>query len=290
MPLTDTTTLVKHAAENGYAVAAINTNGADYNIVRALIEVAEEEKSPIIFGAYEANLAYRGFEYAGSVMNMLAKNSSVPIASHLDHGGSVEACKKAIEAGFTSVMIDGSKMPFAENLAVVKEVCAIAKPNAVSVEAEVGELQRLGPNGEMGEAKNLANPEEVKRISEEADIDMLAVGIGNAHGFYKGKPNIRVDLLAEFAKICKVPLVLHGTTGLDNDVVRECIKIGIAKINLGTQIRTNCVKYTAEAIANIEHNGHPWKVAAAVKDRLKEEIRTFVKLIGSGGKAEGIKL
>ena len=116
MSLSDTTKLIRHAAENGYAVAMVNTNGADYDILRALTEVAEEEKAPIIFGAYEANLEYRGFEYAGCVMNMLAENASVPIASHLDHSTSVESCRKAIEAGFTSVMIDGSKCPIDENI------------------------------------------------------------------------------------------------------------------------------------------------------------------------------
>ena len=285
MPLKDGKTLVKHAAENKYAVAMINTNGADYEIIRAIAEVAEEERSPVMFGAYAANLAYRGHEYAAMVMNMFAEKSSVPMASHLDHSGSAEDCKRAIDAGFTSVMIDGSKKPFAENLAMVKEVCAIAKPKGVSVEAEIGELQRIEEDGSMGEVKNLADPKEVQRISEESDIDMLAVGIGNAHGFYKGEPEIHTELLDEFRKVSEVPLVLHGTTGLSEKIIHECIRLGIAKINLGTQIRTACVKYTADAIENTEHKGHPWKIGVVVKDKLKEEVRDFLKLIGSVGKA-----
>lgn len=286
MPLSDSARLVKHAAKNNYAVAMINTNGATYDIVRAITEVAEEEKAPVILGGYQDNLNYRGFEYAANVMNFFAQKAAVPIATHLDHGRAVAACQEAIEAGFTSVMFDGSERPIDENIAMTKEVVALAKRKAVSVEAEIGELQKLGPDGQIEEVKNLADREEVERMSQETEIDMLAVGIGNAHGFYKGKPHIRVDLLEEFKNVCRVPLVLHGTTGLEDDVVRRCIELGIAKINLGTLIRANCVKYTADVIAAGEHKNHPWRVGQTVKDRLKDDIRKFIRLIGSSGKAE----
>jgi len=285
MTLVNTKQLVEYAARNNFAVPCVNTNGATYDIVRAMAEVAEEENAPLIMAAYQANVEYRGFQYAADLLNSWARRVSVPMASHLDHGSSVDVCRQAVEAGFTSVMIDGSKAPIDENIAMTKEVVAVAKEKGVSVEAEVGELQKLGPNGEMGEVKNLADPEEVRRISNELDIDILAVGIGNAHGFYKGTPDIRTDLLEKLAAASRVPLVLHGTTGLSDDVVKRCISLGIAKVNLGTLIRANWVKYAAEAIAAGEHQNHPWRVCRTVKDRLKEDIRQFVHLTGAAGQA-----
>jgi ketose-bisphosphate aldolase len=288
MPLVNGATLVQHAYRNGYAVAQVNANGGTYDLVRAIAEVAAEEQAPIIIGAYEANLAYRGFEYAANLMRYFAERLSVPVAVHLDHGSSVEVCREAIDAGFTSVMLDGSHWPIDENIAQTKEVVAFAKAKGFSVEAEVGELQKLKPDGSMSEVKNLTDPEDVARISTETEIDMLAVGIGNAHGFYKGQPDIRLDLLEQLAAVSKVPLVLHGTTGLADEVIQRCIELGMAKVNLGTLIRTRYVEYTAEVIAEGKHQNHPWRVCQAVKDRIKEDVRYIVRLTNSAGKAEDL--
>jgi len=191
MPLTDTASLVGLAHRDRYCVVQINTNGGTYDITRAIIESAEEERSPVILGAYETNLAYRGYEYAAMQMCFFAERASVPVAVHLDHGSSIEACLKAMDAGFTSVMIDGSHLPIEQNVALASRVVAIARARGVSVEAEVGELQKLNPDGSVAEVKNLSDPADAKRMSQ-TGIDMLAVGIGNAHGFYKDAPNIRL--------------------------------------------------------------------------------------------------
>ena len=290
MALVNAGILVRHAAENNYAVACINTNGGTYDLVRAIAEVAQEENAPAIMGAYEANLAYRGFEFAAMVMNYWAAQVAVPVATHLDHGSDVDVCRRAIEAGFTSVMIDGSKRPIDENVAMTREVVALAAAKGLSVEAEIGELQKLGPDGEMTEAKNLADPKEVQRISTETTVDMLAVGIGNAHGFYKGKPNIRTDLLADLAAASRAPLVLHGTTGLADEVVSRCVELGMAKVNLGTLVRANYIKHTARTIAAGEHQNHPWRVSMAVKELIKEDVRHLIRLTGSAGQAAKIAI
>src|SRR5579864_7836221 len=219
MPLIDAATLVRHASRHRYCVVQINTNGGTYDITRAIAEVAEQENAPVILGAYENNLKYRGYDYAAMQMRFFAQQAGVPVAVHLDHGGSVEACQRAIDAGFTSVMIDGSHLPIDQNIEQTRAVVAIARPKGVTVEAEVGELQRLNPDGSMSEVKNLSDPAEVARLPREASPDMLAVGIGNAHGFYKEAPNIRFDLLEKLAAASVVPLVLHGSTGLSDEVV-----------------------------------------------------------------------
>src|SRR4051812_20873723 len=158
MPLVDAASLVRKAFKRRYCVVQVNTNGGTYDITRAIVEAAEEERSPVILGAYEANLKYRGYEYAAMQMRFFAERAGVPVAVHLDHGGSVESCRLAIAAGFTSVMIDGSHLPIDQNIALAKQVVALAKPRGVSVETEVGELQKLNPDGAMSEVKNLSDP------------------------------------------------------------------------------------------------------------------------------------
>jgi ketose-bisphosphate aldolase len=288
MPLVDAARLVRHAHKNRYAVVQINTNGGTYDITRAIIEVADEVGAPVILGAYESNLKYRGYDYAAMQMKFFAERATVPVAIHLDHGGSLDACRKAIDAGFTSVMIDGSHLPIEKNIEQTQAVAAMAKPRGISVEAEVGELQKLNPDGSMGEAKNLSDAEEVARISREGGCDMLAVGIGNAHGFYKDAPNIRFDLLQTLAAASAVPLVLHGSTGLADDVIARCVSMGMAKANLGTLIRTRCVEFTGQVIAENQHMSHPWRVGQAVKDRLKPDIRHMLEATGSAGRAKDL--
>src|SRR4051812_9700536 len=158
MPLVDSASLVRKAFNRKYCVVQINTNGGTYDITRAIIESAEEERSPVILGAYESNLQYRGYEYAAMQMRFFAERASVPVAVHLDHGSSVDACRKAIDAGFTSVMIDGSHVSLDENIKLAQAVVEIARPRGISVEAEVGELQKLNPDGSMSEVKNLSSP------------------------------------------------------------------------------------------------------------------------------------
>ena len=289
MPLIDSASLVRHARQNRYAVVQVNTNGGTYDITRAIIEVAEEEQSPIILGAYESNLAYRGYQYAAMQMRFFGERAKVPAAVHLDHGSSVDACKRAIDAGFTSVMIDGSHLPIEKNIEQTRQVIALASPRHVSVEAEVGELQKLAPDGSVAQVKNLSDPAEVAKISA-CGIDMLAVGIGNAHGFYKDAPDIRFDLLEQLVAASKVPLVLHGTTGLADEVICRCVSMGMAKANLGTLIRTRWVQFTAQVIAEDQHKNHPWRIGQAVKDRLKPEIRHILQVAGSCGRAKELWL
>ena len=289
MPLVPAAPLVRHAHRHHYAVVQINTNGGTYDITRAIIEVAEELNAPVILGAYEANLKYRGYDYAAMQMRFFAERASVPVAVHLDHGSSVDACGRAIDAGFTSVMIDGSHLPIEENVRLAKEASAVARPKGVTLEAEVGELQKLKPDGSVAEVKNLSDPLEVQRMAREGGIDMLAVGIGNAHGFYKDAPNIRFDKLEQYAAAAgDVPLVLHGTTGLSDETIARCVAMGMAKANLGTLIRTRWVEHARDVIAEGQHANHPWRVGQAVKERLKPDIAHILNVTGSAGRAKGL--
>jgi ketose-bisphosphate aldolase len=253
------------------------------------LEAASEERSPIIVAAHPNNAAYYGLEWAPVVTAELARHCEVTVAVHLDHGTDIELVERATSLGYTSVMIDYSTKPLAENISACQRILEAAHARDVSVEAELGELQRNEGDSETtpSAADNLVDPAHVREFLDQAPVDMLAVGIGNAHGYYKGEPNIRLDLLGEVKKVAgDTPLVLHGTTGIPEDTVKRCILNGMAKINFGTMIRFNFVGYLQEALqGGIEHKGHVWRVLKYAKDKVKEDVRSVIRLTGSAGKA-----
>ena len=287
MSLVSAAPLIEKAFAGHYAVAAINTQGGNYDIVRAIVETAEEEKSPVMLAAYEKNLEYSGFEWFGEYGRWVAMRASVPVVLHLDHASSFDAIMLAIRNGFTSVMIDYSTRPLKENIEITKEVIRVARPLGIAVEAEIGELQRLDQTGTVSDNKNMVNPDEVAEFLGACRPDMLAIGIGNAHGFYKGKPDIRVDLLKKVHSLAPdLPLVLHGTTGIPDDVILECIANGIAKVNYGTIIRSLFLEFLQKgAEGAVDHKGHVWKVNQFAKDKIKDECRRILARVGSMGKA-----
>ncbi len=276
--------LVLESQKKGYAVPAINTQGGNYDIIRACVEAAEEARSPMMLAMYVANVHYYGMDWFADVSKILGSKASVPIAIHLDHGDTFDNCVKAIGCGFTSVMLDCSKDSLQDNITKTNDVIRCAHAVDVSVEAEVGELQRLDADGGMDENKNLANVEDVKTFLDACQPDLLAVGIGNAHGFYKGKPNIRLDILEDIRKATDIPLVLHGATGMAEDVVKKAIEIGISKINFGTLVRHRYIEHYKEGIDTLDHNAHSWKVAKFAEEKLKDTIHGIIKLSGSGGR------
>ncbi len=286
MPIVASAAIVARAARGDYAIAAINCQGGNYDIVRAILETATEESAPVILMAYHANTAYYGLDWLPRLAGVLSPDYPIPVAVHLDHAGDPDVVKTAIGCGYTSVMIDCSTRPLEENMRVTEEVIAAARPRGVSVEAEIGELQRN--DGEEKRApRNLVDPQDVRRFVARVPVDLLAVGIGNVHGFYKGEPNIRVDLLKRVKEIVgELPLVLHGSTGIPAEVVTECIANGVAKINFGTIVRVRFVDFVREALEDESiHRGHIWRALQHAKDRLKDNIRQIIRMTGSAGKA-----
>ncbi len=281
MALVSAAELVRSAFTEGYAVAAVNTQGGNYDLVRAIVEAAAEERSPIILQAYESNTSYYGMDWLPLIAEYFSRKYDLPIAVHLDHGSSVDKVLQAVEAGFTSVMLDLSHADLGDNIRGVNEVIAQARPKGISVEAELGVVGRASDSSSSG----CADAAEVAMFLAQAPVDMLAVGIGNAHGFYTGEPNIRLDLLREIRdRSGDTPLVLHGTTGIPEETVARCIQLGMAKINYGTLLRTRLLGYLQEEAGDPVHNGHAWKVSQAVCQRLREDIRPIIRLLGSSGR------
>ena len=282
--LTNNLDLLRRASREGFAIPAINTQGGNYDIIWACCKAAQNLRSPIILAHYVSTGAYSGNDFFVEVAKWCANKVDVPVSIHLDHGDGFPICMEALRLGFTSVMIDGSTHPIEENAAMTNEVIKVARHFDVPVEAEIGELLRLD-NGVPMENKNIVNPEEVRRFLELCQPDTLAIGIGNAHGYYKGKPDIHLDVLENVRKFTDIPLVLHGCTGMDEQVVKDAISLGVAKINFGTEIRYKYVQHYQEALNNLDHQGHSWKLSQYASDALAEDIKKIIELSGSAGKA-----
>lgn len=282
--LTNNLDQLRKASREGYAIPAINTQGGNYDIIMGICKAAEELKSPIILAHYVSTGAFSGHDWFVNVAKWCAGKVSVPVSIHLDHGDGFPICMEALRLGFTSVMIDGSTRPIEENAELTQSVVNVAKYFNVPVEAEIGELQRLD-NGVVMDNKNVADPEQVRQFLDLCTPDTLAIGIGNAHGYYKGKPDIKLDVLREVRKFTDIPLVLHGCTGMDESVVKEAISLGVAKINFGTEIRYKYVQHYEEALRELDHQGHSWKLSQYASNALCEDVKNIIRLSGSEGKA-----
>lgn len=284
--LTTSRDMLLKASNSGYAVPAINTQGGNYDIIWAICKAAEELQSPVMLAHYVDTGAYSGHDWFVNVCRWCASKVSVPVAIHLDHGADFDICMQALKLGFTSLMIDGSSKPIAENAAVTNEVIKVAKCFDVPVEAEIGELLRLDNAGVVMENKNIVNPEEVRQFLELCQPDALAIGIGNAHGYYKGEPDIHLEVLEAVRKFTDTPLVLHGCTGMKESIIKEAIKLGVAKINFGTEIRYKYVEHYEEGLKTLNHQGHSWKLSRFANEKLQEDVKKIIRLAGSDGKAK----
>jgi ketose-bisphosphate aldolase len=283
--LTNNRKMLEKARKQGYAIPAFNTQGGNYDIIWSICKTAEEMQSPVILAHYISTGAYSGHDWFVQVAKWCANKVSVPVSIHLDHGDSFDTCMKMLKLGFTSIMIDGSALPVEENAALTKKVIEVCKNFDVPVEAEIGELIRLDEKGEALENKNIANPDQVKQFLNLCQPDSLAIGIGNAHGYYKGEPDIKLNVLEKVIQFTDIPLVLHGCTGMAENTIKETIKLGIAKINFGTEIRYKYVEYYNEGIQTLDHQGHSWKISQYACNKMGDVIRNIIELAGSAGKA-----
>jgi len=244
MALINLKDLLKHARDNRYAVGAFNITNLGF--IDTLIDAAVEERSPIILQIAEVHLRYVNLEEIAPIIISAAKKVEIPVCFHLDHGQSLETVMRAIRAGFTSVMFDGSRLPLEENIAATREVVKIAGAVNISVEAELGNvggevIGEVAPTAHAASEEFFTNVAEAERFVRETGIDALAVSIGNVHGFYKGDPDLDFDRLSKISNVVPVPLVLHGGSGISDDDFRKAISLGICKINFYTEMSAGAV-------------------------------------------------
>ncbi len=234
MPYVTTLEMLKKANDENYAVGAFNVENME--MAQAVVKAAEDLKAPVILQTTSSTLNYAEPNVFFGIVSELAKNASVPVALHLDHGNSYELAAKSIKAGYSSVMIDGSHSDFEGNIAVSKKVVDFAKDYKIPVEAELGKVGGKEDDLDGGEG-NYTDPMQAKEFVEKTGVDTLAVAIGTAHGLYATKPVLDKNRLADIKKVVDVPLVLHGASGISDEDLLDCIKIGIAKINFATELR-----------------------------------------------------
>ena len=231
MALVNMKDLLSDARKRNYAVGSFSI--ANMEMVMGVIKAAEETKSPIILQIAEVRLNYSPLYLIGPLMIAAAKKAKVPVAVHLDHGTSLDCIKEALEIGFTSVMFDGSHLPFEENVEMTRKVVECAKPYGAAVEAEIGCVGG-SEDGSVDIAMRCTSPAQAVLFAEKTGVDALAIAIGNAHGNYKEAPSLRFDILEKVRDSVDVPLVLHGGTGISEDDFIKCHQNGIKKINIAT--------------------------------------------------------
>lgn len=274
--------LMLDAQKGGYAIGAFNVENME--MVQAVVSAAEELKSPVIIQTTPSTLKYASPEMFYANVAAAAKAASVPVVMHLDHGSSFQLAMQAFRAGYTSIMIDGSHSAYEDNIAVTKAVVDACHPAGVPVEAELGKVGGKEDDLDGGDG-GYTVPSEAADFVEKTGVDSLAVAIGTAHGVYKGTPKLDVDRLSEIRKVVSIPLVLHGTSGVPDEAVRECIRRGICKVNYATDLRIAFSTGLKEYLAKDPDAFDPKKYNALGREKVKEYVMSKILVCGSNGRA-----
>lgn len=262
------------AEEKKIAIPAFNVDTLE--IAQAVLETIEEENAPSIIAVGQAAIKDGKLEALAAIVTLLAGRMKTPVVLHLDHGQNIEQVIKALRAGYSSVMIDGSTLSLADNIAVTKLTLQAAHAVGASVEAELGAI--LGSEDHISHDDSkpfLVKVQDVVDFISAVDVDALAVGIGNAHGLYKGRPNLDFDRLREVAEVCPAPLVLHGGSGIPADMIKTAIEIGIRKINVATEVRLSYVKGLNAQSRSEDYYTMTNSGKCCVKELVREKIRLF---------------
>ena len=264
------------AKEEKYAVPQFNINNLEWT--KYILEECESLKIPVILGVSEGAAKYMGgyFTVVSLVQGLVKDlNITIPICIHLDHGKSIESCKKAIDAGFTSVMIDASNKPLEENIKITKEVVEYAKKFDVTIEAELGRIG--GVEDDVVDTVFHARLEDCIKLYNETKIDSLAPALGSVHGLYKGEPNLNFVTMQKINEKLPIPLVLHGGTGIPMDQIKKAISCGISKININTDLQVVWSKEVRRFIKENETVYDPRKFISSGESAIKEKIRKIVE-------------
>jgi fructose-bisphosphate aldolase class II len=298
--------LLVPARKKGYAVGAFNINNLESLL--AVTEAATEEKSPSIIAVTPGAIKYGGLPYLSNMVKTAAEICPMPLSLHLDHGEEFETVSKCIKAGFTSVMIDGSHLKFEENIALTKRVVDIVHPKGITVEAELGRLAGVEEKTVDEKEAVLTDPDSAKEFVDRTDVDALAVAVGTSHGAYKFKaePSLDFERLRKISMKIDLPLVLHGASsvpswiiekaskygaefkgakGIPEQHIKKAISLGIAKINIDTDLRLAFTATIREVLANSPREYDPRKILGPAKDAMKEVVRSKMRLFGSSEKS-----
>jgi fructose-bisphosphate aldolase class II len=278
--------LFKKAKKGGYAIGAFNTSNLE--ITKAIIAAAEKAKSPVIIETSEGEMGALTPEVAAAEIATLAKKAKVPIVLHLDHGKSLESVKTAVEAGYTSVHLDGSSLPYNENVKLTRVATKLAHSHGLTIEGEVGHIagsSEAHAHKIEIEKENLTSPSEAAKFVKETGVDVLAVSIGNIHGVYSNPPQLDFERFAEIATKAKSYFSLHGGSGIPKNQIKKAIKLGISKVNVNTELR---MAFHQGILHEFEVNPNevvPYKYLPAGGEAVEKVVLEKIRLFGSAGKA-----
>lgn len=279
MALVSSYEMLLKAQREGYALGAFNVENME--MVQAVIEAAEEMHSPVMIQTTPGTLKYATPAMFAAMVKTLAEGASVPVCLHLDHGDSVDTVRNCMAAGYTSLMIDGSKLDFEENIALARQVVDMA--GDCPIEAELGTVG--GKEDSHSAEAQYTDPSKAAEFVQRTGIASLAVAIGTAHGIYKGEPKLDIQRLSEIRQAVSVPLVLHGTSGVPEAAVRDCIREGICKVNYATDLRIAYTRGVRQLLSEKPDAYDPKAYGKVGRAEVKKVVCDRIRLVGSEGKA-----
>lgn len=284
MPIVNTKDMLLKAQKEGYAVPAFNIHNLE--TIQVVVESANEMKSPVIIAGTPGTFEYGGRDYLQKIIEVAASKYDIPIAIHLDHHEKYEDIEESILLGTKSAMIDASHASYDENVAITKKVVALAHKHGASVEAELGQLGGIEDDKEVDEKDaRYTNPAQAKQFVEDTNIDSLAIAIGTAHGWYKERPKLDLDRLSEIRALVDVPLVLHGASDVEFDLVQKTIERGICKVNIASELKKAFANGIKEYFAMYPQEDDPRKYTLIAKSNMKNVVKTKITMCKSENKA-----
>jgi len=285
MPLVTSKEMLQRALADHFAVGAFNANNME--MVQAIIEAAQEERAPVILQVSQGAIRYAGLDFAAGLVKIAAEQADIPVVLHLDHGTSFEQNVRCLRAGFTSLMFDGSKLPYEENVAITKKVCEIAHLVGIPVEAELGRVLKAteGVTPEEVEAA-MTDPNQAKEFIERTGADSLAVAVGSVHAMKSREATLDIPRIEAIRQRTGVPLVLHGSSGVKHESVAEAIEHGICKVNVATYLNQAFVRGMREGFEKHPDEVDPRKYLSISRENVKEAVREKIRLFKSNDRID----
>ncbi|MBC7252014.1 MAG: ketose-bisphosphate aldolase [Anaerolineae bacterium] len=283
MPLVTSKEILQRALEDHFAVGAFNANNMEQ--IQAIVEVAQEERAPVILQVSQGAIRYAGLAFAAGMVKIAASMVDVPVVLHLDHGTSFEQNVLCLREGFTSLMFDGSKLPFEENVTITRRICEIAHIAGIPVEAELGKVLQAADGVTAAEVEAaMTDPDQALEFVQRTGADSLAVAVGSIHGMTGREASLDIDRIERIRRKVNVPLVLHGSSGVKHESVLAAIEHGICKINVATYLNQAFVEAMKESLAAKPDVVDPRKHLAPAREAVKERVREKIRLFGSNGR------
>jgi fructose-bisphosphate aldolase class II len=283
MTLVSSKEMLHAAVEGRYAVGAFNANNMEQ--VQAIVDAAVEERAPVILQVSQGAIRYAGLETAAALVRVIGGRADVPVALHLDHGTDFDQNVRCLRAGFTSLMFDGSKLPYEDNIATTARIAEIAHIVGIPVEAELGRVLKSEDSVTPEEVEAaMTDPDQAADFVERTGCDSLAVAIGSVHAMKEAQAELDIERLKAVRKKVDIPFVLHGSSGVKEDSEVEAIQHGIAKINVATMLNQGFVRGLRESMAEMPDNVDPRKFLAYSRENVKEVVRHKIRLFGGSGR------